>query len=53
MNNLYSKTQHSQTQLGILFLSSISIIYKQLEDRNNKNKDFKAKIYYLLLKIML
>lgn len=37
----------------MLLLSSISIIYKQLEDANNKKKDLKAKIYYIALKTML
>lgn len=37
----------------MLFLDFISIVDKQLKDINNKNKDLKAKIYYMALKTML
>ena len=37
----------------MLFLGFIFIIYKQLKDKNNKDKDLKAKIYYMALKIIL
>ena len=37
----------------MLFLGFISIIYKQLKDTNNKNKNLRAKIYYMTLKIIL
>ena len=37
----------------MLFLDSILIIHKRLEDINNKNNDLKSKIYYIALKIML
>lgn len=37
--------------LNILFLDFISIIYKYLKDKNNKNKNLNAKIYNLILKI--
>ena len=53
IGNLDTKTWHSQTQLGILFLRSISITDKWLEDKNNKDKDLKAKIYHLALKTIL
>lgn len=37
----------------ILFLNSISIIYKSSKDSNYKNKDLKTKIYYIILKTIL
>ena len=43
----------NQNQLGTLLLSFISIIHKQLENTNNKNRDLKTKIYHLALKTML
>lgn len=45
INNLDSKTQYSQTRLGTLFVSSISILYKRSKDGDNKDKNLKAKIY--------
>lgn len=42
-----------QKRPGILFSGFISIIHKWSKDTNNKNKDLKAKIYYMALKIML
>ena len=53
IRNLNAKTQQSQKRPGILLLGSISIIYKRLEDANNKNKNLKAKIYHMALKTML
>ena len=45
--NLDTKIRQSQKRPKMLFLGSISIIYKRLEDVNNKNKDLKAKIYHI------
>lgn len=39
--------------MNIVFLGFIFVIYERLEDKNNKNKDLKAKIYYIVLKTML
>ena len=36
----------------MLFLGSIPNIYERLEDAKNKNRDLKAKIYYIALKTM-
>lgn len=36
-----------------IFLGSILIVHELLEDKNNKNKDLKVKIYYIALKTML
>lgn len=47
------KIWYSQIWIGSLLLSSIPIIYKWLEDKDNKDKDLKTKIYHLALKIML
>ena len=44
------KTYYSQNWLDILLLDLISIVYKQIKDLNNKNRDLKVKIYYLALK---
>ena len=43
----------NQQHLDTLLLGSIPIIHEQAKDSNNKNKDLKARIYYLDLKIML
>lgn len=40
-------------KLGNLLLNTFSIFYKRLKDRNNKNKDLKAKIYYMAWKTIL
>ncbi len=37
----------------MLLLGFISIIYKLFKDVNNENKNLKAKIYHMALKIML
>lgn len=37
----------------MLLLGFIPIVYEQLEDENNKNKNFKVKIYYIASKTML
>lgn len=49
ISNWDSKMQQSQIHLEILLLESISIIHQSLKDKNNKDKDLKAKIYYLAL----
>lgn len=36
-----------------LLWGSIPIVYKRLEDSNNKNRDFKAKIYHIVLKTIV
>ena len=36
-----------------MFLGSIPIVHERSEDANNKNKDLKAKIYYMALKTIL
>lgn len=43
----------NEDQPDILFLDFRFIIYKQLKDLHNKNKDLKAKIYHLALKTIL
>ncbi len=53
IGNLDTKTQCSQTRPDTLLLGSIPIVYEWSEDRDNKNKDLKAKIYHLALKTML
>ncbi len=50
---LDSKTWQSQTQLGTLLLDSILIVHERSEDRDNKDKDLKAKIYHLAFKTIL
>lgn len=37
----------------MLLLSSILIIYKWLENANNRNNNLKIKIYYIILKTIL
>ena len=37
----------------MFFLYSIPIFHERSKDANNKNKDLKAKIYYMALKTML
>lgn len=46
--NLDAKIYQRQNWLGTLFLSLISILYEQAKDFNNKNRDSKAKTYYLI-----
>ena len=53
IGNLDAKIKRSQKWPETLLLSSIPIVYERSEDRNNKDKDLKAKIYYMALKIML
>lgn len=53
IRNLDAKRQASQKRPGTLLLGSIPIIHEWLEDVNNKDKDLKAKIYYMALKTML
>lgn len=53
IRNLDSKTQRSQTRPNILLIGFISIIYKRSKDEDNKNKNLKAKIYHLAIKLML
>ena len=36
-----------------MLLGSIPIVYERSDDSNDKNRDLKAKIYYLALKTML
>ena len=50
---LDAKTRQSQNWPKILFLSLILILHKRAKDSNNKNRDVKAKTYYLALKTML
>lgn len=47
------KTRRSQTQLSTLLLDSTFVVYKLSKNRDNKDKDLKAKIYDLVLKTML
>ncbi len=47
IGNLDAKTRESQKRPGTLLLGSISIIYEQFKDANNKDKDLKAKIYHI------
>ena len=53
IGNVDAKIWQSQKWPETLLLGSISIIYKRLEDANNKEKNLKAKIYYMALKTML
>ena len=53
IENLDTKTRQSQKPPGTLLLGSIPIIYNQLKDTNDKNKDLKAKIYHMALKTIL
>lgn len=48
-----TKSWQSQKLIIMLFLGFISIVYKQLEDTNSKNKDLIVKIYYMALKTIL
>lgn len=51
--NLNTKTCQSLKQVRTLVLVSIFIIYKPSKNTNNKDKNLKAKIYYMTIKIML
>lgn len=53
INNLHLKIWQSQIYPGTLLLQSIPIVYKFLEDGDNKGKDLKAKIYQLAFTTML
>ena len=53
IKNLDAKTWRNQTQPGTLFLGSIFVVHERLKNGNNKDKDLKAKIYYLVLKTIL
>ena len=53
IKNLDRKTRQSQKRPEILLLGSILIIYEWSKDANNKNKNLKAKIYYMALMIIL
>ena len=53
IENLDAKIRQSQKRSKTLLLGPIPIIHKWLKDSNNKNKDLKAKIYQMALKIML
>ena len=53
IRNLDAKIRQSQKRPKILFLGFIPIVHKHLEDKNNKDKDFKAKIYHIVLKTIL
>ena len=53
IGNLDAKTRWSQNWPVTLLLGSILIAHKQAEDSNNKNRDLKAKTYYLALKIIV
>ena len=43
----------SHSWLDTLLMGFIPIVYKQVKDFNIKDRDLKAKIYYLALKTML
>ncbi len=53
IENLDSKTWCSQTWPSTPLFGSILVVYEWSEDEDNKDKDLKAKIYHLALKIML
>ena len=53
MENQDTKTRQFQKQPKTLLLGSISIVHEQSEDANKKDKDRKAKIYYMALKTIL
>ena len=50
IGNLDVKMYQSQNRPGIVLLSFIPIVHKRSKDTNNKDRDLKAKIYYLALK---
>lgn len=43
----------SQNQINNLFLASITIIFEQAKNLNNKNKNLKAKIYHFIIATIL
>ncbi len=53
IRNLDAKTRRSQTRPGTLLLGSIPVVHERSENRDNKDKDLKAKIYHLAWKTML
>ena len=53
IDNLGAKMCQRQNLSNTLLLGFIPIVYKQLKNLNNKNKDLKAKIYHLALKTIL
>ena len=53
IKNFDAKTRQSQKLSEILFLGFIFIVYKRLEDVNNKNKDLMVKIYHMAFKTIL
>lgn len=53
IKSLNAKILIPQKRPKKLLFGSIFIIHKQSEDANNKNKDLKAKIYYMTLKTIL
>ncbi len=53
IGNLDAKIRRSQKRSGTLLLDSIPIVHELSEDANNKDKNLKAKIYYMALKTML
>ena len=53
IGNLDVKICRSQNRLETLLLGSISIVHKEAEDLNNKDRNLKAKIYHLALRTML
>ena len=53
IGNLDTKIRQSQKRLGTLLLGFIPIIHEQSKDSNIKDKDLKAKIYYMAFKTIL
>ena len=53
IKNLNANTWQTQNWLKTLLLSFILIIYEQSKKTNNKNKNLKAKIYHMALRIIL
>ena len=45
IDNLDAKTRWSENLPGTLLLGSLSIVHKQVEDLNNKDRDLNVKIY--------
>lgn len=53
IENLDTKIWESQKRPRTIFLGSIPIIHKGSENKNNKDRNLKAKIYYIALKTIL
>ena len=53
IENLNTKKWQSPKRLNTFFFGFIIIVYKQLEDINNKYNDLKAKIYHISSKTIL